>query len=254
MTAPLPQVQTDKQSGPPARHRSHAKSFIGIVVIVLFAITFIVQAAEVPTESMENTLMTGDYVLADKLHFGIGGFGSWLLPYRDICRGDIVVFHFPLEPSQYLVKRVVGAPGDHIRLHDGIVYVNGTELREDYAMHKRHNLDAFRDNFPSQLWGGAMTVSWRSRLANYVSEGEVVVPQGQYFVMGDNRDYSWDSRYWGFVPRENIVGRPLVVYLSVAEDRTAPAAGANDKLFHSGNAFTHLLQAARWRRMFLLVR
>ncbi len=254
MTAPLQQPETNSKSGASLRHRSHAKSFVGIVIIVLFAITFIVQAAEVPTESMENTLMTGDYVLADKLHFGIGGFGSWLLPYRAIRRGDIVVFHFPLDPSQYLVKRVVGAPGDHIRLHDGIVYVNGTPLREEYATHKRSNFDPFRDNFPSQLWGGAVTVSWRSRLASYVSQGEVVVPEGQYFVMGDNRDHSWDSRYWGFVPRENIVGRPLVVYLSLADDRTALAGGANDKLFHSGNMFTHVLQSARWKRMFLLVR
>ncbi len=254
MTTPPPRPETSKKSDASAHHRSHAKSFVGIVVIVLFAITFIVQAAEVPTESMENTLLTGDYVLADKLHFGVGGLGSWLLPYRDIYRGDIVVFHFPLEPSQYLVKRVVGAPGDHIRLHDGVVYVNGTPLHEDYAMHRRGNFDAFRDNFPSQLWGGAMTVGWRSRLPAYVSQGEIVVPQGQYFVMGDNRDHSWDSRYWGFVPRENIVGRPLVVYLSVAEDRTALAGGANDKLFHSGNMFTHLLQSARWKRMFLLVR
>src|SRR5258708_18346744 len=132
MTAPLQPPETNRQSRASLRHRSHAKSFVGIVIIVLFAITFIVQAAEVPTESMENTLMTGDYVLADKLHFGIGGFGSWLLPYRAICRGDIVVFHFPLDPSQYLVKPVVGAARDHIRLHDVPLYGDATPRRAEY--------------------------------------------------------------------------------------------------------------------------
>ncbi|HWX54789.1 MAG TPA: signal peptidase I [Verrucomicrobiae bacterium] len=234
--------------------RSKAKSVTAIIVIVLFAITFVVQASVVPSESMENTLLVGDYVLADKFEVGDGGPARWLFPYRDIRRGEIVVFHFPLDASQYLVKRVVGVPGDHIRMKDGITYVNGEALKEDYAIHSVGDRDFYRDNFPSQLWAAAMDVRWRTNLLRYVVHGDLVVPEGEYFVLGDNRDRSWDSRYWGFVPRANVVGRPLLVYLSVPESAGPSPDGPDDKLFHSGNLFSHLVQSARWKRMFILVR
>ncbi|HJX84115.1 MAG TPA: signal peptidase I [Candidatus Angelobacter sp.] len=239
----------------PAPHfRSRLMTLVAILVIFLFAITFVVQASKVPTESMENTLLVGDYLLADKLHFGNGGLGSWLLPYRDIRGGDIVVFHFPLDTSEYLVKRVVGVPGDHLRMLDGTLYVNGVPLKEDYAMHKHAIHDGYRDNFPAGESAAAMDTRWRSQLPRHVSNGDLVVPEGKYFVMGDNRDVSLDSRYWGFVPRENIVGHALMVYLSVGDGPASLDRGADDKLLSSGNMFSHLFQTTRWKRMFLLIR
>jgi signal peptidase I len=228
------------------------QSFFTVVILSIFVITFIVQAFQVPSGSMENTLLIGDFLLVDKLHFAGEAGGRSLLPYGTILRGDIVVFYFPVDSSQFLVKRVIGMPGDHIRLRDKAVYVNGKRLQESYAIHGQRAADGYRDNFPAQL-GNARDIDgrWSYELARYVNDGEVVVPADQYFVMGDNRDNSLDSRYWGFVPRANIVGRPLVIYLSV---KGSEADGSNDKLIHSGQTLAHLLQLARWDRMFRLVR
>jgi signal peptidase I len=201
---------------------------------------------------MENTLLVGDFLLVDKLHYaGLPG-SAHLLPYGKIERGDIVVFYFPVDPSQFLVKRVIGMPGDHVRLQNKIVYVNGTPLQENYAIHKQWMPDGYRDNFPNQRgYSRDIDRHWRYELANHVSNGELVVPPNHYFVMGDNRDNSLDSRYWGFVPRANIVGRPLVIYLSV---RGSEPGRSSDKLNHSGQILAHLLDLARWDRMFRLVR
>jgi signal peptidase I len=229
------------------------QSFFIVVVLAIFVITFIVQAFRVPSGSMENTLLIGDFLLVDKLHFaGEAGTGS-LLPYGTIRRGDIVVFYFPVDASQFLVKRVIGLPGDHIRMRDKAVYVNGKRLQESYAIHGQRAADGYRDNFPAQRdnFHDDIDRRWSYELSRYVNDGEVVVPADQYFVMGDNRDISLDSRYWGFVPRANIVGRPLVIYLSV---KGSEADGSNDKLIHSGQTLAHLLQLARWDRMFRLVR
>jgi signal peptidase I len=232
-----------------------AKSLLSIAVIVVFVITFVVQAFRVPSESMENTLLIGDFLLADKLHFADDD-GAWdsMLPYRAIHRGDIIVFRYPLDPSTYFVKRVIGIPGDRIHLKNKAVYVNDTQLKEPYAVHSRHDSDFYRDNFPQgrELAGSVCPLC--SDLPRFTSGGELVVPAGRYFVMGDNRDHSSDSRYWGFVPRRNILGRPLVIYLSV---RTGPDDGCtdcDDKLYPSGQVLAPLLQLARWDRIFRLVR
>jgi signal peptidase I len=256
MTAPTPQpeIANTANANPAPHFRSRINTLIAILVIVLFAVTFVVQASKVPTESMANTLMVGDYLLADKLHFGNGGLGRWLLPYRDIRSGDVVVFHFPLDTSEYLVKRVVGVPGDRVRMVDGTVYVNNMPLKEDYAMHKLTTHGGYRDNFPAGLSAAAVDARWRSQLLRHITDGNLVVPEGKYFVMGDNRDVSLDSRYWGFVPRENIVGRALMVYLSVGDGPASLDRGADDKLLSSGNMFSHLFQTMRWKRMFLLIR
>jgi signal peptidase I len=223
-----------------------------IVIFSIFVITFIVQAFQIPSGSMENTLLVGDFLLVDKLHFAVNGGGPHLLPYGTIKRGDIVVFYFPVEPSQFLVKRVIGMPGDHIRLRNKEVYVNGEPLQEGYAIHQQRMPDGYRDNFPSQRgYSHEIDRHWRYELARYVSAGELVVPADEYFVLGDNRDNSLDSRYWGFVPRANIVGRPLVIYLSVKGSEPDPP---NGKLMHSGQTLAHLLQLARWDRTFRLVR
>jgi len=239
----------------PARRDSFGiQTIFTIVIFSIFVITFIVQAFQIPSGSMENTLLVGDFLLVDKLHFAGGPGAIHLLPYGAIKRGDIVVFYFPVDASQFLVKRVIGLPGDHIRLRNKMVYVNGEPLKESYVVHRQWIPDGYRDNFPNQQGSSQepeIDRRWRYELANYVSGGELVVPAEQYFVMGDNREYSLDSRYWGFVPRANIVGRPLVIYLSV---KGSERGRASDKLIHSGPTLAHLLELARWDRVFRLVR
>ena len=227
------------------------QSLFTVVIFTIFVITFIVQAFQIPSGSMENTLLIGDFLLVDKLHFaGDSGPGK-LLPYGKIERGDIIVFYYPVDPKQFLVKRVIGLPGDRIRLRNKIVYVNEVAQRESYVTHKTWGSDPYRDNFPAIRPNSSdIDRRWRSQFLNYVSDGEIVVPQDRYFVLGDNRDNSADSRYWGFVPRANIIGRPLVIYLSV---RSSGSDGSGDKLLPSGT-MAHWLHMARWDRMFHLVR
>lgn len=233
------------------------KFYLSVLVIVLYMTTFVMQAIRIPSESMETTLMVGDFLLADKIHYSAEGwFGSHLLPYREIRRGDIVVFHYPPDPKQYFVKRVIGLPGDHIKLLDKTVLINGERLREDYARHVLQDYNPYRDSFPdiTFLVPPYLTTDvdrrWRKQMFQYLDHGELVVPAGNYFVMGDNRDRSLDSRYWGFVPRGNITGRPLVIYLSVNEEDHTEQAAPNDKLIHPGQMLAHILQLARWDRMF----
>jgi len=227
------------------------QSFLTVVIFSIFVITFIVQAFQIPSGSMENTLLVGDFLLVDKLHFaGDSGRGK-LLPYGKIERGDIIVFYYPVDPKQFLVKRVIGGPGDRIRLRNKTVYVNGVPQHESYVIHRQWMPDLYRDNFPSQQpTSPEIDRRWRAQFLNYVSGGEIVVPQDHYFVLGDNRDQSLDSRYWGFVPRANIIGRPLVIYLSV---RGSGSDGSGDKLLPSGT-MAHWLHISRWDRMFRLVR
>ena len=231
------------------------QSMLSIIVIVLFVITFIVQAFQIPSESMEKTLLIGDYLLVDKVHFGHGGITSWLMPYSDLKRGDIVVFHYPVDPSQHFVKRVIGLPGDHILLRDKTVFVNDKPIPEEYAVHVTGDHNLYRDNFPSDIdLTGQVDPKWRTELRRCLQNGELVVPADEYFVMGDNRDHSLDSRYWGFVPRDNIVGRPLLIYLSLRERQDASGEGDNGKLVNSRRLLAHVWQFARWGRMFHLVR
>lgn len=227
-----------------------------VLVVVVFMITFVVQAFRVPSESMENTLLIGDFVLADKLHFGAAaGILGKILPYRQIQRDDIIVFHYPVDPSQYFVKRVIGLPGDHIRLRNGVVYLNGNALQESFVIHSFPYFNFYRDNFPAQAALSAeVDRKWRREMPKHLDQGELVVPADSYFVMGDNRDRSLDSRYWGFVPRASVLGRPLVIYMSVKESRSAERRGGDGKLLSSGRVLAHLFHLARWDRVFHLVR
>lgn len=235
-------------------HQSLIQTLLSVVIIALFVITFLMQAFVIPSESMEKTLLVGDYLLVNKVPFAEGGEWSRLMPYRDIQRGDIVVFHYPVDPSVHFVKRVIGIPGDHIHLHNARVYVNGKPQTEPYAIHQPGNVDSYRDNFPLNLdYSGQIDKRWRENLPRFVSAGDIVVPQGQYFVMGDNRDVSIDSRYWGFVPHENMVGRPLVIYLSVKGQQSPNPAFGADRASQSVRNLSHIWQLARWERMFRLV-
>lgn len=233
-----------------------AQSLIGTVVIAIFVVTFIVQAFQIPSESMENTLLIGDYLLVDKLHFGNSGFWKSVVPYRKVKRGDIIVFHYPVHPIEHFVKRVVAVPGDHLRLIDKRVYVNGNLVQEPYVHYSRPH-DPYRDDFPRLDMGvvTGLTGSWWIQMQKLVEDNQLIVPEGSYFVMGDNRDDSLDSRYWGFVPQENIVGRPLLIYWSMSSADVDPGgATSSDKLYRFLYAMGHVVQSTRWNRTLRLVR
>src|SRR6266576_1274974 len=182
------------------------QSLLATVVIAVFVITFIVQAFQIPSESMENTLLIGDYLLVDKLRYGGNSVWDHYLPYRKVNRGDIIVFRYPVNPSQHFVKRVVGVPGDHIRLINRQVYVNEIPLQEPYVRYSSRVHDAFRDEFPRlNIPVPGLEGGWWRQMKKLVDDNALTVPEGSYFVLGDNRDESLDSRYWGLVPRENTV-------------------------------------------------
>lgn len=226
----------------------------GAIVIAIFVVTFIVQAFQIPSESMENTLLIGDYLLVDKLHFGGDGFWSGIMPYRKVRRGDIIVFHYPIHPSEHFVKRVVAVPGDRLRLINRRVYVNGTLVPEPYAHFSRPH-DVFRDEFPKLdvAMVPALNGSWWVQMQKLVEDNQLIVPEDSYFVMGDNRDDSLDSRYWGFVPQENIVGRPLLIYWSMRSADPEAGNTSGDKLYRFLYAMGHIVQITRWDRTLRLV-
>jgi len=188
-----------------------------IIVFAVFIVTFIVQPFRIPSGSMEPTLKVGDFLLVDKQSYGPAGeLDRLLLPPARVSRGDLVVFHYPVNPGLHLVKRVVGMPGDRIRMRGGLVLVNGRVLEEPYAFYSPSRPNGFRDDFPSLLEADPnVDLRWWIRLRGSMKDGEVTVPENQYFVLGDNRNDSEDSRYWGFVPRSAIVGRPLLVYFTL---------------------------------------
>ncbi len=191
----------------------------GIVVGILI-MTFATQPFRIPSASMEPTLMVGDFVLVAKGDFGgheDGHSMTGLLPAMRIRRGDVIVFRYPVDPSIHLVKRVVGLPGDRLRLHDDQLFVNGQPLIEPYAHYAAGPGDAYRDNFPRLETPDPDVVSnWWIQMRSLVANGELMVPPGEYFVLGDNRNDSEDSRYWGLVPASAIVGRPVLIYFSLA--------------------------------------
>jgi len=233
------------------------QSIAGTVVIAVYIVTFLVQAFTIPSESMEQTLLIGDYLLVDKFCYGEGDGLSPVLPYRKVQSGDIVVFHYPVHPDQHFVKRVVGVPGDRVRLIDKRVFVNGVPLSEPYVQYVSGVRDPYRDDFPrTDIPEVGVTARWWREMPKLVEDKQLIVPQGNYFVLGDNRDDSEDSRYWGFVPRENIIGRPLLIYWSARNlDNDLPGSPTvGDRLYHLGYALTHLFQITRWERTFHRVR
>jgi len=205
------------------------KSVLEIVVFAIFIVTFIVQPFRIPSGSMEPTLRVGDFLLCDKQSYARAGrLDRLVLPPARVERGDLVVFHYPVDPQLHLVKRVVGLPGDRIRMRGGRVLVNGNLLQEPYAFYSPSRPNGFRDEFPSLLEADPnVDLRWWIRLRGSVVDRDVIVPLDSYFVLGDNRNDSEDSRYWGFVPRTAIVGRPLLVYFTIpaAEDIQGRSVG-----------------------------
>jgi signal peptidase I len=227
-----------------------------VLAVGLYIITFCLQAFEIPSSSMEDTLLIGDHVFVDRDTMGPKTRWMPLIPYHQVRDGDIVVFLSPAEPGLYVVKRIIGQPGDHIHLRDGAVYRNGQKLNEPYVLHNG-SYNPYRDNFPNIPPGdsNAVTPEWRLTLSNYIDKGELVVPTDSYFAMGDNRDVSYDSRYWGFIPRENIIGRPMFIYWSFktpANQYLKTSIG--DRLAFMGHVIIHFFDYTRWHRMLKLVR
>ena len=232
----------------------YAESLMVTILLVLFGTTFIVQAFKIPSQSMEPTLQVGDHLLVNKFIFE--GNGSWyekLLPYRPVRHGDVLVFKYPFDDHPYYVKRVIGLPGDRIRIRDGRVFVNDDRLSEPYVIHDPNAGDPFADNFPpadNYYMSAGLRPEWAAQIMNHVQGEDLLVPPDHFFVMGDNRDRSWDSRYWGFVDRAAIIGRPMVVYWSVEATSNDYANRTLGGTFRGiWQTLLHLRSRTRWHRM-----
>jgi signal peptidase I len=217
--------------------REYFESIVIAVILALFVRTWVVQAFKIPTGSMENNLLIGDHLLVNKFVFGPAASAPerTLLPVRDIRRGDVVVFKYPDDPERDFIKRVIGLPGETLELRSKKVYVNGQALDEPYV----HFLE------PASASQEVTSFDVRERY------GPVRVPEGQFFVMGDNRDNSQDSRYWGFLPRHYVKGRALMIYWSYEsgrEDYLDEGMGATVKRLFS--VVTHFFTKTRWERLF----
>ena len=205
------------QALPPQAWPGSFSDWTWTAVLFLFLTTTLVQGFEIPTGSMEGSLLIGDRLLVNKQTYAASDpLSRLLLPYREPKRGDIIVFRFPLDINQAYVKRVVGVPGDRLRLENRQLFINGQPVEEPYLSKRLVGSDPYRDNFPRYADTSGTPLAKRAMLMHevYVQGGDLVIPDGNYFAMGDNRDNSLDSRYWGFVPRENIIGKPLLVYWS----------------------------------------
>ena len=217
--------------------REYAESIVIAVILALFVRTWIVQAFKIPTGSMENNLLIGDHLLVNKFVFGptIGAVDRALLPIRNIRRGDVVVFKYPDEPDRDFIKRVIGLPGETLEMRAKKIYIDGKPLDEPYV----HFLQPASD---------AQEITRFDMREQY---GPVTVPAGHYFVMGDNRDNSQDSRYWGFLPAHYVKGRALMIYWSYEsgrEDYLDEGVGATAKRLFS--VVTHFFTKTRWERLF----
>ena len=251
-----------KENTQPEKPRETTVEFLAslaaVLVTGLFIITFLVQAFEIPSSSMENTLLIGDHVFVNREQFAPRT--TWLgpiVPYRQIRHGDIVVFLSPAEPGLYVVKRIIGIPGDRIHLRDGVVYRNGEKLDEPYVIHQPGETDnPYRDNFPavppSEL--NSVTPDWEMALPQHIEGEDLVVPPNSYFGMGDNRDVSLDSRFWGFIPQGNVIGRPMFIYWSFE----TPAGQylqreVSQRVGFLAHVVLHFFDETRWKRTFKVV-
>ncbi len=242
-------------------------SLCSFAVVILFIYTFLGQNFYIPSGSMENTLLVGDHLFVDRITLASPTKWMPLVHYREPRRNDIIVFHKPeLEDPQgngdlqylVLVKRLIGVPGDHIRLRDGIVYINGVAQKQPHAqLTTPENHSRFLDEFPAvgPTIGNNATEAWVVEFPNHIKNGELVVPTDYYFMMGDHRHNSLDSRYWGFVPRKNIIGRPLFNYWSIASPELQPEdSGLANSLSRMGHTALHFFSETRWNRTLHRVR
>jgi len=234
--------------------REYFESAVTVAIIALFATTFVIQAFKIPTGSMKSTLLVGDHLLVNKFVYGINsGLPGKLLPYREPKRGDVIVFKYPNDPDVAYVKRLIGMPGDTVEMIGRAVYINGEIMNENYNVkesedgavintviddpQKRYTLQYFNPGGDRSHWG------------------PYDVPEGHYFAMGDNRDNSQDSRYWQFIPRDYMLGQPLVIYWSfeTARDeylRTSPG----ERFKQLADVVLNFFTKTEWKRTFKIIR
>ena len=258
----MPKTEKDKETPKEEKPRETTVEFLaslaGVLVTGLFIITFILQAFEIPSSSMEDTLLIGDHVFVNREQFAPPT--RWvgpLMPYRDIRRSDIVVFLSPEEQGLFVVKRIMGIPGDRIHLRDGVVYRSGQKLDEPYVRHQDAEPNPYRDNFPalppSEMFG-VRNEKWQREFASHIEGEDIVVPPNSYFAMGDNRDVSYDSRYWGFLPRENVIGRPMFIYWSfITPPNQYQMRSMGDRMSFLAHIIIHFFDETRWSRTFKVV-
>jgi signal peptidase I len=249
-TQPIQETQETRLEG--------IASLCSTVILALFIFSFIFQNFAIPSASMASTILVGDHVLVERATLAPSTTWAPFIPYRDVRRGEPIVFFKPiLEPDGQeliLVKRVIGIPGDRIHLRQGIVYLNGIAQNEPRtAKITAANYDPYRDDFPSIPSANVplVTAEWSLDLPSHIQGEDLVVPPDSFFVMGDNRPNSLDGRYWGFVNRANLIGRPLFVYWSfeTPDDdmyKTSPSERATSTL----HTMLHFFDETRWSRTF----
>ena len=248
-------------------------SICSVLVVGLFILTFLSQNFVIPSGSMENTLMVGDHLLVDRITLAPPAKWMPLMHYREPKRGDVMVFIKPVpdtdpavnggEPSYlFLVKRLVAVPGDRLHLRNGIVYINGVPQpppKEGDDSPATLSDRTFLDEFPSippieQPYVAATVPEWALESAKDIKDGDLVIPDGMYFMMGDHRHNSLDSRYWGFVPRQNIVGRPLFNYWSFkTSEEQYNQTGLVSKVSWLGHVAIHFFTDTRWSRTLKII-
>jgi signal peptidase I len=233
-------------------------STCSVLAVGLFVLTFVFQNFVIPSSSMASTLLAGDHVVVERETLAPVAKWAGFMHYREVRRGDIVVFYKPTEEANgehmFVVKRVIGIPGDRIHLRNGIVYLNGVAQDEpEAAKPTSANYDPYVDDFPSvsPSTEPGVTAEWSASLPAHMQGRDLVVPAGNYFVMGDNRTNSMDSRFWGFLPRQNILGRPLLVYWSIVTPESgADEAPLGERAESTLHEFIHFFDETRWSRTF----
>ena len=255
-----------------------------VLAVGLFVMTFIFQNFVIPSASMQRTLLIGDHVVVDRATLAPPTRWAPFVYQRPVQRGDVIVFMKPHSevPDMILVKRAIAIAGDHLHLRDGVVYVNGVAQKEPHALQPDESaMVRYRDDFPSDPAGLSQqasmdlaerddcddaaclgqqaidkrTIAWAHEIPGYMQGGDLVVPPGMIFAMGDNRTDSLDSRFWGFVPQQNILGRPMFVYWSFhtpadEEDKTS----LRDRIQFMAHIVTHIFSDTRWKRTFHVIR
>jgi signal peptidase I len=221
--------------------REYYEALLIAIIFVNFARIFVFQAFKIPSGSMEDNLKIGDHIIVNKFIYGPKGDGPLgkLVPLRDIRRGDVVIFRYPRQPALDYVKRVIGLPGDAIAIENKVIFINGTRLDEPYVVHDDGHVYPPSEYLPDSH-------RYRDQMEPFE------VPPGQYFVMGDNRDHSSDSRYWGTVPRTMIKGRAFMVYWSF-DWEPSQGTSVRDRIRELGNVVVHFFPRTRWRRTFFIV-